>query len=195
LPELYDECESALGHSSSYAFTERVSGSRGAGIPVNPAAMTARSEIMGLLASWASLVLSERRLSGAPTRSVSGLSFFLAAHLDWLVAHPAAADFAEEVCGAVHGARSASRPGPSLHIELGTCVHPGCESALYATGRAGDDRPPAHQIRCGAGHAWSARDWLLVAHRLEQSGRGAGQRPRAHARAAADDAARPRSPK
>ena len=134
---------------------------------------------MALLASWAGLVISERRLSAAPRRSVTGLSSFLATHLNWLVAHPAASDFAEEVCGAVRMAHTAAQPAPSLHIELGTCIQPGCESALYATGRTGDDRPMhQHQVRCGAGHAWSARDWLLVAHRLEQSGRGAGQRSR-----------------
>ncbi|HEU5331771.1 MAG TPA: hypothetical protein VFU73_03380 [Actinocrinis sp.] len=171
MPDLYDECESVLG-PSTYCFTERVSGSKGTGIPLNAAAMTARTEIMGLLASWASLVISERRLSAAPARTVSGLSSFLAAHLNWLVAHPAAEDFAEEVCGAVRTAHTAAQPAPSLHIELGTCVQPGCESALYATGRAGDDRP-THQVRCGAGHVWSARDWLLVAHRLEQTGRPA----------------------
>ena len=174
LPALYDECESVLGNST-YHLTERVSGSKGTGIPLNTHAMTARSEIMALLASWAGLVISERRLAAAPARTVSGLASFLAAHLNWLVAHPAAEDFAEEVCGAVRMADTAAQPAPSLHIELGTCVQPGCESALYATGRAGDDRPMS-QVRCGAGHAWSARDWLLVAHRIGRDGSGAGHR-------------------
>ena len=162
-----------------------MSGSKGTGIPVNAAAMTARSEIMSLLASWAGLVISERRLSSAPRRTVSGLSSFLATHLNWLVAHPAAEDFAEEVCGAVRMAHAAAQPAPSLHIELGTCVQPGCESALYATGCAGDDRP-VHQVRCGAGHAWSARDWLLVAHRIGQTGRGASAGANTGANARAD---------
>ena len=178
LPELYEECESALGHST-YHLTQRVSGSKGTGtgIPLNAAVMAARTEIMALLASWAGLVISERRLSAAPTRSVSGLSSFLATHLNWLVAHPAAEDFAEEVCGAARKAHTAAQLAPSLHIELGTCVQPGCGSTLYATGRAGDGRPK-HQVRCGAGHAWPARDWLLVAHRLENRGRGGDQRSR-----------------
>lgn len=171
LPALYDECESVLGNPT-YHLTERVSGSKGTGIPLNTHAMTARSEIMALLASWAGLVISERRLAAAPARTVPGLSSFLAAHLNWLVAHPAAEDFAEEVCGAVRMAHTAAQPGPSLHIELGTCVQPGCDSALYATGRAGDDRPMS-QVRCGAGHVWSARDWLLVAHRIGRNGSGA----------------------
>jgi hypothetical protein len=66
------------------------------GIPLSPAAATTRSAIRGVLATWAHVVVGGRAVP-RPVRSVTELADFLLRHVDWLGAHPAAAEAAAEI--------------------------------------------------------------------------------------------------
>lgn len=59
-----------------------------------------RAAVRGVLATWAHVVVTGRVVA-RPARSVAGLAEFLCRHIDWLGAHPAAAEFAAEVVGLV----------------------------------------------------------------------------------------------
>lgn len=69
---------------------------RGPGTPLSPHAVVARSVIRGVLASWTYLVVNGRAVP-RPTRSVAGMAEFLHQHVEWLGAHPAAAEIAREI--------------------------------------------------------------------------------------------------
>lgn len=69
---------------------------RAPGAPMPPHAVEARSAIRGVLASWAHLVVNGRALP-RPVRSVAGMAEFLQRHIDWLGAHPAAAEIIGEI--------------------------------------------------------------------------------------------------
>lgn len=159
------ECELALAHPP-LRFGERTSGTRGTGIPLNVEAVDARSQLMGVLASWAALVASERGID-SPQRTPQALADFLRTHLVWLVAHSTAADFTHEVTALARSARRAARPNPVLRVELGPCVYPGCDSVMYSPVRAADAKL-SKDVQCEAGHAWPPHQWLLLAHRLKQ---------------------------
>jgi hypothetical protein len=66
------------------------------GTPLPAAAVAARTAIRGVLASWAYLVVNGRAVP-RPARSVAGLAEFLHDHVDWLGAHPAAAEITTEI--------------------------------------------------------------------------------------------------
>lgn len=70
--------------------------SRTPGTPLSVRAIGARTAIRGVLAAWAHLVVGGRAVP-RPVRSVTGMAEFLHRHLDWLGAHPAAAEIAEEI--------------------------------------------------------------------------------------------------
>ncbi|MFI0899351.1 OvmZ protein [Streptomyces sp. NPDC020983] len=159
LPRLYAACEHALGPVTS-GFQERVSGTRGRGMPLNERAMEARSDMVGVLASWADMVVGERRASAPRGRTVRDLAGFVAGHLDWLLAHPAADDFVSEIVmveeaalRAVHG-RGASR-------ELGRCPEPDCGSTVQSGVLPGGD----FAVSCGSGHVLTPQQWMLLGHR------------------------------
>jgi hypothetical protein len=133
-----------------------------------------RSDIVAILASWSGLVVTERAVARPVRRDVGMLAAFVGAHLDWLLAHPAAADFAEEVTTLARAARRAAQPGARIHLELGQCVRPGCESPLFATTHGDGGTALTGHVRCDSGHVWQAHQWLPLAHRLARSGRPAG---------------------
>lgn len=69
---------------------------RAPGTPLSRQAVGARSAIRGVLASWAHLVVGGRAVP-RPPRSVTDMAEFLHRHVDWLCAHPAAAEIAAEI--------------------------------------------------------------------------------------------------
>ncbi|MFF3781157.1 hypothetical protein [Streptomyces sp. NPDC001933] len=93
----------------------------------------------------------------------------MARHLDWLITHSAASDFTHEVAMLVRAAEKAARPDSAPQIDLGPCVHPGCDSQMYAqTPSTGEG--PSPDVRCDAGHVWPPHQWLLLARRLNRIG-------------------------
>jgi hypothetical protein len=55
-----------------------------------------RAAIRAVLATWAHVVVAERAVP-RPARSVASLASFLHEHVDWLGAHPAAAEITAEI--------------------------------------------------------------------------------------------------
>jgi hypothetical protein len=166
LPALHAECGSALAHCSPRAI-ERVTGSPAGGIELNDDAVEARSAIGRLLASWSARVVDERGVARPSARGHVALARFLIRHLDWLVAHPAAGQMAGELRRLARDAHQVSRRDLApRRVELGSCVHPGCEAVMSSSAPAAD----AHarmQVTCEAGHSWPPDQWLILARRIE----------------------------
>ncbi|MFC6064411.1 hypothetical protein [Streptomyces ochraceiscleroticus] len=165
LPGLYEECARSLAEHSTAYLSPRVSGSRRIGIALNDAAMTVRDNILGVLATWAAMVVDERGLHARPARTASELSRFLVTHLDWLSAHAAAADLAKEITELVRAARHVLEELPPAPRRLGNCVEPGCSGVItIALGYAqGQRRRP---VECAAGHTWQMHEWVQLSRRL-----------------------------
>jgi hypothetical protein len=166
LPRLYEECESALTQLP-FVLDHKVRGGERRGLNLNEAAVNARLNMKSVLATWSGMVADERRLSKLARRDVAHLVTFLMVHLNWLLAHPAAPDFVDEIAVIASTARRASRSGPALHLDLGLCVQDSCDGAMFAT-RSGRDASSSLQVRCEAGHVWRPQEWLLLARRVRQ---------------------------
>lgn len=167
LPMLHAHCERALVRQSRW-LTERVGGTRPNGISLNDAAVAARTDLVDVPASWAALVVDERRVRPPRSGEIRELVRFLGIHLDWLCGHAAAADFAEELADLAQQAREVLDPNPMVRMELGPCQVSGCTEVVHAIVRAADEERP-EQVRCGAGHSWGPHQWLLLAGRLENA--------------------------
>lgn len=165
LPGIYDDCAAALLPQRNPTL-QRVSGSRQApGILLDEHAVTTRASILCLLASWSALVADERTVTRPTRRQPAALAAFLLRHLSWLLAHPAAADFADEICQAT---RSRRADGPAVAVVgLGQCVHDGCDGAMTAATPASDRTGPC-EVRCAAGHTWRPSQWLQLHRRIQQ---------------------------
>lgn len=134
------------------------------GIMLNEHVLAARSLALAVLTSWAGLVIDHRG-AGAPPREVPGLALFLRGHLDWLAAHPAAADLVTEIDGQVLGLREVLQPPDGRQIRLGTCIMPGCDRWLRVRLAAGGGRSP--EISCeGGAHRWPPAQWLMLGELL-----------------------------
>jgi len=127
---------------------------------LNERAMDARSDMVAVLASWSDMVVGERGVPAPRRRMVGELAEFVAAHLDWLLAHPAAVDFVSEIVAvgqAAHRAVDAS----SASRELGRCPEPDCASPLRSNVLPGG----GFAVGCGAGHVLHPQQWLLLGRR------------------------------
>lgn len=166
LPDLYEECVDYVFGGPRNPTRQRVTGTREMA-PLNDSAIETRSNITGVLASWASTVAEEKGVP-APGSSVGCLTDFLVAHLDWLAGHPAAVHFADETENLVAQARRTVDPAPDARlVTLGLCVEPGCAEILSAA--APGQRIAAEQgISCTAGHSWKTHEWFLLQSRIEQ---------------------------
>ncbi|MCF2436234.1 hypothetical protein LV779_25360 [Streptomyces thinghirensis] len=148
-------------------------------MPFNTAAAEARAAVVGVLRSWAAVVVDGRRIrlpQGTAHRSsvmVGELADFLARHADWLMAHDAAGDVSEEVARLVRRARRVIDPEPLRRVTIGTCVEPDCRGGLTATVQPSRSQLPA-EIICDAdqSHRWLGHEWLQLSRRLAQ-----GRRP------------------
>ncbi|WP_424217477.1 hypothetical protein ACN20G_35520 (plasmid) [Streptomyces sp. BI20] len=171
LTHLYEECERILAGPALDGLREKTGGGSLPGLPFNGPAAEARSGIVALLGSWSGLVAQERELD-APTRDVPRLASFLTCHLDWLAAHPAAADLSVESARLARAARRIAFPDPARTIRLGRCPEPDCAGALTAAvHRTG--RPTGNpEIRCTASptHRWSSDRWIALRASLDSDG-------------------------
>ncbi|MGQ4719194.1 hypothetical protein ACUN22_36675 [Streptomyces anulatus] len=183
LPALFEECARRLDISADRG-RDRVSGGSLPGLPLNTAAVEARSAIVSVLASWSAAVAQERGVA-APTRVVARLAGFLLRHIEWLAVHRAAGELSREVAQLARGAARVTGPGPNRRFTIGDCVEDGCAGRLTATVRP--DRPgvPA-EITCdvSAGHRWLGHEWMQLSRRL-----GARRNPAAAGDGAAVEAA------
>ncbi|MFC5721593.1 hypothetical protein ACFP1Z_15585 [Streptomyces gamaensis] len=166
LPDLHREC---LHHMPSAAWRRnptKVSGSRKQD-HLNVAAFDARNNALAVLDSWSELT-AEKLGVAAPTCSVPHLVRFLLDHLEWLVAQPAAADFADEVEGLHRELLDVVEPEDGgLSPFAGKCVVDGCAGTIqpssHRTGNAGRT-----SIGCSFGHAWEIREWLILRHLMDR---------------------------
>ncbi|MEU2283752.1 hypothetical protein ABZ614_17770 [Streptomyces sp. NPDC013178] len=158
LPRLYDECGGLL--TGADRPRDRTSGGPLPGMPFNTAAAEARSEIVGVLRSWAALVIEERG-AGAPRDTPADIADFLLRQADWLGAHQAVGELSDEVNRCVRRARGVIDPAPRRRVPVGDCVVPGCRGALTAAaGRGSADT--AVEVGCDTdpAHRWSGQEWL-----------------------------------
>jgi hypothetical protein len=161
LPGLHEECAEVLTAARQQPW-QRVGGRtpRGAppGIGLNEQVVAARADVLGLLSSWAALVAEERPGRPPGGREVPVLVAHLHSALDWLLAHPAAGDFAEETVAVAGRLRRVLDLRPVRHWDLGPCTAPDCGLAARAVAREGE-RP---EVRCDAGHTVRPEQWLLM---------------------------------
>jgi hypothetical protein len=161
LPGLHESCAQSLTPGRRPAIVQVKGGGVPGGLSLNPTAVSVRASILGVLASWAAMVVEELGAAKPPSRRVHVLSTFLYRNLDWLLAHESAADFAEEITDLADAARAVLDPALSERIDLGPCGEPGCGLTVYAAiGVAAG--AATHGASCGAGHHLSARQWLLL---------------------------------
>lgn len=163
LPGWYDLCAHVLDLRGSPHAAERVRGSRPRGIVLRDAVVTVRSDILGVLASWCGLVAAERGVTGPDELSIRRLTTFVAIHLNWLVAHPAAADLVDEMGMLVTSARQVVRPDEGVRVELGRCAREGCEEPVIA--ESGTENQLTYRVACDAGHVVRPQEWLLLRDR------------------------------
>jgi hypothetical protein len=170
LPDLYQRCEVMLVNTHARGL-ERIHGGLPGGINLNDAAVVIRTDMVTVLASWASLVVDERRVARPQRRDVRTLTDFLGQHLEWLADHAAASDAATEIAALVRVAEDTISPDRAVRMELGPCDRSGCDHIISVTVR-GDGDPAPNMIRCEGGHVWPPRRWLLLKHKIERARHG-----------------------
>ncbi|MGL5859403.1 MAG: hypothetical protein ACRC35_13550 [Angustibacter sp.] len=161
LPGLYEQCVQSLTVGQRPAVVQIRKGRAPSGLNLNLTAVSVRTSVLGVLASWASLVIDETGATQPGSRQVAVLAAFLDGHLDWVLAHEVAADFAEELTDLTDAARAVLDPASSERIDLGPCGEPGCGLTVYAAIGAGA-AVSGHGVCCGAGHHLAASQWLLL---------------------------------
>ena len=144
-PALYSYCEAALTPSQRLG-RDRVRGGRPGSTKLNQAALSAREDIISILASWSSLVVDERRTSTIPERNVKDMSAFLLANLEWLSFHPAAHDMVTEIHHVAEAAKIAVDPESAVRLRLGSCAERRCNGTAYVT--AQPSATLSYQLRC-----------------------------------------------
>ncbi|MCX4469486.1 hypothetical protein OOK41_04065 [Micromonospora sp. NBC_01655] len=167
LPALYDDCGQALGGGSGVQHERTSGGGTVPSMPFNPVVAEARATIVGVLGSWAGLVVTERRVD-PPSRSATPLARFLLRHLRWVAAHPAAAEFSEEVAQLVRSARRAAYPAQLRQVRLGSCVEVGCTGQLVAHLRPHEPSPAEIRCREDPRHRWADHQWLELHRRMRR---------------------------
>ncbi len=165
LPGLYSECGRQLGGSDRPRGNATGSASM-PGLPFNAAAAEVRARILGVLGSWSGMVAEERRVT-APERSVEALVTFLGRHVDWIAAHVAVTEAADEVAQLVWAARRVAYPSPVRRVAIGGCVEVGCGGELVAFVHPQEPLLPA-EIRCDVDpcHSWFEHHWMQLSHRM-----------------------------
>lgn len=165
LPQLYQACEQALEVRRQRPIRV-VRGRRATGICLDVLTVAVRSNTIRVLCSWCEVIVDERGVTGPGSLDVRRLTSFLQAHLDWLVTHAMAADFAGEIADLVAGASQVLNPVRVRTIDLGFCTRDGCGRVIRASVST-VSRGSVPQVGCGAGHTWQPQQWLDLRHQLE----------------------------
>lgn len=133
------------------------------------------------LRSWCQMVMEERDLTEGPrdTGAVS-LAMFLARHADWIAAHEAGQDCADELAGHARRIRDLDRGYHARRFQLGPCVEDvhddagietwRCEGNLWALMRQEDDLLP-DKVACDVTveHVWRPGQWPALGRRMGQT--------------------------
>lgn len=161
LPGIYEECGRILDGSRTRRWEERTGGQALRGMPLNTAAVEARSAIMQVLASWSGLTAEQRRVA-PPRREVRALAGFLLRQLDWLSGHEAVADLTQELAALMRAAAHMVDTPPERSTPVGTCPMTGCGGTLAA--RAAPDCGQVSEVVCtsGDGHRWALHEWVTL---------------------------------
>jgi hypothetical protein len=163
LPGIYGGLMEAMLPSRRVPF-QQIRGQRsGEGIKIDEAASSGRSKILEFLSCWSALVIEESVARKPQKYDCGTLASFLLRHLDWLLAHPAAGDFADEAYELTTQVRQIADSGQQMS-DIGPCVEPGCDSHLFATQSV---RGGSYEVHCTAGHVWHASQWLHLYGRLK----------------------------
>jgi hypothetical protein len=171
LPRLHQACEQVLEHHRQHP-ARVVRGRRSTGISLDDQTVAVRSETIRVLSSWCEMVVDERGVTGPGSLDVRILASFLQAHLDWLAAHAAAAEFADEIAALAADVGQVLNPVQVRTIDLGPCTRDGCGRTVRASISTVNQRP-VPQVRCDGGHTWQPRQWLGLRHQLDLAARGA----------------------
>lgn len=172
LPGLHRECLHQASPTARRSNPTKVSASRNLD-HLDISVLDTRQHMFSLLESWSGTVVEKLGVS-APARSVPQVARFLTAHLGWLAAQPAAADFADEIEGLVAELRQIIDPEASEHYTfVEECVLDGCGGTITASLRPGDS-VPGRRIACTAGHVWEAHEWLRLGHLMARQRKGSG---------------------
>ncbi|MER7488634.1 hypothetical protein ABTY20_22555 [Streptomyces sp. NPDC126497] len=160
LLDAYRESDHALTPTAPRP-SVRVGGTKTAkGIILDQRAMDLRTRMTETLASWARLVVDEARTSRPRQREVVALVDFLSRHIEWLAAHPAAADFDEEVRQLLESCRTVLGPAPAQRTPIGVCPETDCHSTLHVIRQADAAAQHPRHVACDAGHALPPQEWL-----------------------------------
>lgn len=159
LPALFEMCAYMLD-PRPHRIRQWVSGHQPRGIMLREAVVAVRTEIFGVLAAWCGLVSTEREVPGPNELSVRKLAGFLAIHLHWLCAHPAAPDLVDELTGLADTVSEALRPNAGFKVAVGRCLRPGCDRAVYAEAYREGGEP--YEVSCEDGHVWAPEHWLTL---------------------------------
>lgn len=147
LPTLHTDLadQQAHGHNTS---GQRVSGSPGRPIPINPALTAHRDRIRATLVSWCLLVMEERGLEG-PADTVPAMAAWLDKHTLWLACHSGVApEVVDEIRGVVGRGRRLLEPPPT-RLETG--------ERCKATTADGQRCPGTVTLLMDADEEWTAR--------------------------------------
>jgi hypothetical protein len=167
LPLLYSRCGVVLHGERTRGFGQN-RGRKSPGIVLWDTLVTARTELLSLMSSWAALVAEEARVPLRPRREVTALATFLLDNLGFLVGHPAVVDAIEEFARVCTRARYAINP--TDYVALGLCERPGCGRKVYAHIDQSGIGSGGNLVSCEAGHAVDPRQWLSLAQRFKHSG-------------------------
>lgn len=167
LPVLFEMCADMLDPRPHW-IRERVSGRARRGIVLRDAVVSVRTEILGVLVSWCGLVAGERDVPGPEELTIRKLVHFLAVHLHWLCAHPAAADLVDELTGLAAAVDEALHRETGFRARVGECPHPGCSEFVYAEAHREGGEP--YEVSCAAGHVWAPERWLLLWGKQNEEG-------------------------
>jgi hypothetical protein len=147
-----------------------VRGRRSTGICLDDQTVAVRSDTIRILSSWCEMVVHERGVAGPRGLDVRTLTSFLQAHLDWLAAHAAADNFADEIAALAADLNQVLNPAQMRTIDLAPCTRDGCGQMVRARFGAVSQRS-APKVRCDAGHTWQPWQWLDLRPELNLTSR------------------------
>lgn len=169
---------------------EKTSGTPSRGATLNDRAAEARTTVRAVLSSWCRLVSEERGIY-PPKRRVekllplgfigppplvwtlddtpTAMGAYLALHADWLAAHPAAGECADELRDLVRLAHPIAYPTGTRSYPVGPCstINPDCTGTLQAVLRRVDSLLPSALV-CDTDptHELPADRWITLGRML-----------------------------
>lgn len=159
---------------------ERVSGaSVDKSLNLNERAMKCRTHIWATLSTWARLVSDERNVR-PPIDQPAAIASWLHRHTEWLAAHGAAGEVADQMAEIAHGqARRIAYPNGSRVFEVAPCPvldddGVQCQGTIKAVLRRTDSLLPS-QLVCDADdeHVWDSTRWVRLGIKLNAMKEGA----------------------